>query len=303
MRSVLSQSLSAAGRHAEAMAVARPLLAESTAAQGRSSIAVLRRSSVVTGLTRLGGDPLAALPLSTADRDDAARVLGPQHEDAAIALEHGQVLRALGRSAEAATVLARATAESRRTSRTAFTLQAGIAEANARLDAGDLRGAASDWDELAPLRAKAVAEARPEVIDLLLLESRLAAARGQTGAAVMAPLQSAQQRVDATGGATNPMAFAVALARGGAMLDTGASPADALAIADQALAAARAGSLDPARSSLVGQALLLRARALQRAGRVDDARRDAAEAERQLTATVGATHPAVQAAARLAVIG
>jgi serine/threonine-protein kinase len=299
MRSVLSQSLAAAGRHSEAMAVAKPLLAESTTAQGRGSMAVLRRSSVVTDLTRAGGDPLAALPLATADRDDTARVLGAAHEDAAMALEYGQVLRALGRSAEAAAVLARATAESRRTSRTAFTLQAGIAEANARLDAADVRGAASDWDELAPLRARAVAESRPEAIDLLLLESRLAAARGQSGAAVMAPLQSAQQRVDAAGGAANPMAFEVALARGAALLDAGAAPVDTLAVAEQALAAARAGSLDPARSSLVGQALLLRARALQRAGRVDEMRRDAAEAARQLSATLGAANPAARAAAGL----
>ncbi|MCK9685454.1 serine/threonine-protein kinase [Scleromatobacter humisilvae] len=301
MRSVLSQALMEAGRPAEAMAIARPLLAESTAAQGRTSIAVLRRSSVVTGLTRLGGDPLAALALSNADRDDAARVFGPGHEDAALALEHGRILLALGRGAEAAPMLARATAESRRSGRIAFTLAAGIAEIDARLEAGDVRGAASTWSELAPLRAKAVAEGRPSAIDLLLLESRLAATRGDARA-VLAPLEAAQKRVEADGGVANPMAFDVALARAEAMLAAGEPAAAALPVAEQALGAARATSLDPQRSSLVGQALLVRARILERAGRVDDMRRDAAEAARQLAPTLGDGHPATRAASRLAAI-
>ena len=301
MRSVLSQMLAEAGHHPEAMAVARPLLAESTASQGRASIAVLRRSSIVTGLTRLGGDPLAALALSQADRDDAARVLGAANEDAAFALEHGRVLLALGRAAEAAAILARSAEESLRASRLAFTLAAGIAEANAWADAGDMRRAAAVWAELAPLRARVVAEGRPMAIDLLLLEARLAAARGDPSAA-LALLQAAQERVDAAGGAADPMAFAVALARGEATLASEAPPAAALALAEQALAAARAASLDPARSSLVGQALLLRARIFERNGRADAGRRDAVEAARHLSATLGEAHPAARAAARLAAI-
>jgi hypothetical protein len=90
------------------------------------------------------------------------------------------------------------------------------------------------------------------------------------------------------------------MALGEAMLAAAAPPAQALAVADQALAAARTGALDPSRSSLVGQALLLRAQALQRLGRADDARRDAAEAARQLSPTLGATHPSTLAARRLA---
>jgi eukaryotic-like serine/threonine-protein kinase len=297
MRSLLSQILAAAGRHQEAMAIAAPLLAEGTAAQGRTSIAILRRSSVVTGLTRLGGDPLAALALSDADRADAVRVFGYAREDAAFALEHGRVLLALGRDADAAAMLARAVAESRRNSRTALTLSAGIDEANALLHGGDLRGAAAVWADLAPLRAKAAAEERPEQIDLLLLESRLAAARGEPA---LGPLEQAQARIEAAGGPANPKAFPVALARGEAMLAAATPPATTLAVADQALAAARAGALDPTRSSLVGQALLLRARALERLGRGDDAHRDAAEAARQLSATLGSAHPSTLAAGRLA---
>jgi len=298
MRSALSQVLAAAGHDTEAMAIARPLLAESTSAQGRSSIAVLRRSSVVTGLVRAGGDPLAALALSQADLADAARVLGPGREDTAFELEQGRILLALGRGDEAATVLARAGAESRRTGRTAYTLSAGIAEANARLDAGDTRGAVALWSALAPLRTQAVAEGRPTAVGLLLVEARLAAARGDSRAA-LAAIEGAGQRVDAAGGAANPMATAVALARGDAQLATGAPPADALAAAQHALAAARAQSLDAARSSLVGQALLLQARALARAGRADEARRSAAEAARQLSQTLGQSHPSALAAARL----
>jgi serine/threonine-protein kinase len=299
MRSALSQTLAAAGRNGEAMATARPLLAESVAGQGRTSMAVLRRSSVVTGLTRRGGDPLAALALSEADLGDAARVLGPAHDDAALGLEQGRILLALGRSAEAAAVLARAAAESRRSGRMAFTLSAGIAETNARLDGGDTRGAARVWNDLAPLRRKAVAEGRPEEIDLLLLESRMAATHG-AGAAVRAPLEAARQRVEAAGGAANPMAFAVALARGEALLASAAPPSDTLAVAEQARAAALAGALDPMRSSFIGEALLLKARAFERAGRHDDARRDAAAAARQLSATLGAAHPSARAAAQLA---
>ena len=299
MRSVLSQVLAEAGRAREAMAVAQPLLAESTAAQGRGSIAVLRRSSVVTDITRLGGDPLAALALSTADRDDAARVLGPAKEDTALSLEHGRILLALDRAAEAAPLLARAGAESRRTSRTAYTLAAGVAEAEARLDAGDARGAATLWSDLAPLRTKAVAEKRPVSIALLLLESRLAAARGDAGA-VRAPLDAAQALVEADGGAANPTAVAVALARGEAMLASGAAPEATLAVAAQVVAAAQVASLDAKRSSLVGQALLLRAQALAQAGHTDDARRDAAEAARQLAATLGEQHPSARKATQLA---
>ena len=299
MRSALSQVLAAAGRHAEAIAIARPLLAESTSAQGRSSIAVLRRSSVVTGLVRLCGDPLAALALSQADLADAARVLGPGREDAAFALENGRILLALGRGDEAAKVLAGALAEARRTGRTAYTLSIGVAEANARLDAGDARGAAALWVELAPLRAKAVAEGRSVAVELLLLESRLAAARGDAPAA-QASLEAAGKAVAANGGALNPTALAVDLARGEAMLAAQAPPADTLAVAEQAFADARRLSLDAARASLIGQALLLKSRALARAGRLDDARRDAAEAARQLAATLGAAHPATLAATRLA---
>jgi len=298
MRSALSQVLAAAGHHVEAMAIARPLLAESAAAQGRTSIAVLRRSSVVSGLVRAGGDPLAALALSEADVADAARVLGPGRADAAFALEQGRILLALGRADEAVPVLARARAESRRTGRTVYTLSAGIAEANARLDAGDASGAAALWSELAPLRTKAMSEGRPAAIELLLVEARFAAANGDAHGA-LAAVETAARLIGPSGGTSGPRAFAVALAHGEALLAADAPPADATAVATQALAAARALSLDPARSSLVGQALLLESRALARAGRVEDARRDAAEAARQLSQTLGASHPSALAAARL----
>ncbi len=294
MRSALSQVLAAAGRNGEAMAIARPLLAESVAGQGRASIAVLRRSSVVTGLVRQGGDPLAALALSEADRADAARVFGDGHEDAAFALEHGRVLLALGRDAEAAAILARAAAESRRSSRFAYTLSASVAQVQALVEAGQAREAAAVWEQLAPLRDKAVAENRPVVPELFLLQSRLAAARGDAADATAALDQAARRLA-----AGDPLAFDVALARGEARLAAGAS-IEALATAGTALAAARAGALDAARSSRIGQALLLQARVLDRLGRVDDRRRTATEASRQLAATLGAAHPAARAAARLA---
>jgi len=163
----------------------------------------------------------------------------------------------------------------------------------------DARGAAALWSELAPLRTKAMSEGRPAAIELLLVEARFATANGDAHGA-LAAVETAARLIESPADTPDPMACAVALAHGAALLAADAPPADTAAAATRALAAARALSLDPARSSLVGQALLLESRALARAGRVDEARRDAAEAARQLSQTLGASHRSALAALRLA---
>ena len=55
--------------------------------------------------------PLAALPLSEADEASAAILQGPNRHDAAIDLEHGLVLVALGRDVEASEVSTRSASQ------------------------------------------------------------------------------------------------------------------------------------------------------------------------------------------------
>ena len=296
VRSALSRALLAAGEHAAAMAVAAPLLAESVAGQGSESMAVLRRSSVVTSLTRLGGDPLAALALSEADRATAARLLGGRRIDASIELEHGRILRELGRFDDAAAALARSAAAAGSSPRGGLALWARLGEAEALLGGGRLREASARMAALAGLRASATA---PVQIDALRIAGSLAAAAGERASAER-DFEAAAQRIAAgaaAAGGASPQQFALALARGELAV---ASAGTALARADEALAAARARALDAAHSSDVGRALLLRARALALAGRDAESRHDAAAARAMLEPTLGATHAATRAAAVLA---
>lgn len=145
-RSALSSALSQAGRNAEAMAIARPLLAESEAAQGRESIAVLRRSAIVASITREGGDPL-----SVPDRETAARLLAGR-DNSAIELEHGRILVALGHSTEAAEMLARSAQVARAEGNVAFIVPLRFAEMAALLGDGRSGQAERRFGELKPWR-------------------------------------------------------------------------------------------------------------------------------------------------------
>ncbi|MEP7140150.1 MAG: hypothetical protein ABI745_11020, partial [Caldimonas sp.] len=296
IRSALSMALAAAGDNAAAMAIARPLLAESEAGQGRESMAVLRRSSVVTGLTRTGGDPLAATALAEADSALAARLLGGGRVDAAIALERGRGLLELARFPEAV----QAFAESRRAALASkgliHVLPAGLGETEALLREGQVEAADDRFGELAPLRDAAAAPLR---IESWRVAALLAIAEGDPAAARRS-LDAAEREVGTEGGPSHPQAFAIAMARGEALLAERRADAGALAVADRALAAARRVALVPDRSSDVGRALLLRARLLAIAGRADEARRDGAAARTQLAPTLGPTHPETLAASALA---
>lgn len=127
----------------------------------------------------------------------------------------------------------------------------------------------------------------------------LAIAQGDDAAARRA-LEAAESEIAAAGGATHPQAFAVAMARGEALVAERRIDSAALAVADGALAAARQRALASERSSDIGRALLLRARLLVAAGRGDEARRAATDAHAQLAPTLGPTNPATRAAEAVA---
>ncbi len=296
IRSALSMALAAAGDTGAAMAIAKPLLTESEAGQGRESMAVLRRSSVVTGLTRAGGDPLAAEALAEADSALAARLLGGGRVDAAIAFERGRDLLELARFPEAVEAFVASRRAATASKSLIHVLPAGLGETEALLRAGQVEAAADRFGELAPLREAAAAPLRIEAARVAAL---LAIAEGDAAAAGRA-LDAAERAVDAAGGPSHPQAFAIAMTRGEALLDGRRADAGALAVADRALAAAQRAALSPDRSSDVGRALLLRARLLAMNGRSDEARRAGAAARAQLAPTLGPTHPETLAASALA---
>ena len=299
LRGSLARALKEAGDHAGAMAIATPLLAENTVAQGRESMAVLRRSSVVTSLARLGGDPLAALDHSQADRDAAAHLLGPGRVDAAIELEHGLILLELARFDAAATVLARASSAAEAAQQAPLALDARLAEVEALSRGGH---AAEATARFAALGAALASAAPPERVESLRIDALLVASRGDSAAA-RRDLADAEQQLGAGADGTvdtppHPKACAFVLARG--ELAAAGRDDDALALAERALTLARRRALLADRSSDVGRALLLRARALAAAGRGVESRRDAEAARAQLEPTLGAAHPATRAAAALA---
>ena len=296
VRSALSRALLASGDNGGAMAIARPLLAESIAGQGQESIAVVRRASVVTSLTRLGGDPLAALALSEADRTTVGRLLGAGRVDAALELEHGRILLDLGRFDEAATVLMRSATAAQEAKRTIYVLPAQLGVVEALVRSGRTREAAERFAALQPLREKAAA---PEQLDALRVAAALSAAQGDVAAA-KDDLDAAARIVEKAGAQPDPRAFAIALAQGQRGLADGRVNAAEFAVAERALALARRAALAPERSGDVGRALLLRAQILAAAGRAGDAQHDAAAARDQLKPTLGATHPDTVTAAAMA---
>ena len=295
VRSSVSRALLLSGRNAEALAIAAPLLAESEAGQGRESMAVVRRSGLVTSLRRAGGQPLLALALSEADEASVSHLLGPAAHDAAVDLEHGRVLLALGRHVEASDTLLRAASAAREMNNLSLALPAELAAVEALVRAGHITRASELFAATGPDRATTLRDGRPEQIEVHRVEALLAAARGDAAASARA-LDLARSEVDAAGGDANPAAYGVALARAESALI--ASHIDAAqAECERALNAARRGALDAARSSEIGRALALRSRIRLAAGQRADALNDAAAALTHLEATLGAAHPEARAAA------
>ena len=295
LRSALARALLQGGLNAQALAIAAPLLAQSVAGQGRESMAVIRRSSTVTSLMRAGGQPLAALPLSETDEASVAQLLGAAHSDPATDLEHGRVLLALGRDAEAATVLLRAAAVAREQNNLLLVLPAELAAVEALLRAGRTAQAMQVFSAAEPRRAAALRDGRPAQFDALRVEALLAKARGDRAASARA-LDEARSKVDAAGGDTHAIAYGVAVARAEAALAAGRIE-PARAECERALTAAQRSALDVDKSSDIGRGLALRARIELAAGRREQTIGDAGAAFRHLEATLGASHPETRAAA------
>jgi serine/threonine protein kinase len=303
VRSAVARALLDAGHNTEALAVAQPLLEESTAAQGRASMAVLRRSNLVTRTTLQGGQALAALALSQADEDSVTQLLGPERHDARIDLLHGQVLFALNRDVEATAMLLRSAAAAREGGVLEIVLPAELTACEALLRQGKAVEARQLFMESTTIRAQALRGGWTIGVEALRVEALLARADGDPVAADRL-LDSARTLADAVSAPGHDRDFGIALSRGEMALGTpgspGATPRTALAEADRALATARRAALQADRSSDVGRALLLRARSLAALGQQEVARGVAESARLQLEATLGGDNAQTRSAAALA---
>jgi eukaryotic-like serine/threonine-protein kinase len=299
-RSNISQTLLRAGRNAEALSIASQLLSESTASQGRESMAVIRRSTIVTAITRSGGQPIAALPLAKADLASSQKLLGQDHIDVGTSHELGAVLCALGRYEEALPILARAASAAAATSDRVIELLSSLSRVEALARLGKTAEASKRFDELLSLRQAANRNNRPSYIDVLRVQAVLNVAQGRLEDAQDA-LDIAHDKIGATGGSAHPAAFAITFARAELALARG-NPDLALTETDVAMAAARRMSLDAKQSSDIGLTLLLRARVFSNKHDNAQAALLAVDAMNQLGSTLGAEHAATLLAARLAAV-
>ena len=286
-RARLASALMDANRNAESLAASRPLLAESVAAQGRESMAVLIRSSIVTTAVRQAGRPLAALPLSLADEASLDHLLGEGRGDADIDLEHGRILAALGRYGEALTYLERSARAARASGYMAIALPAELAICEALLLSGQDAAAAARFAGIAADRDAAVRRARPSGIEAFRIEALLDLRRGDAPAAGAA-IDRAQASIDGAGSAPHPLGYGITMARGEAMLMAGDATAAAKQ-ADRALVAARASALPNEKSSLVARAVDLKSRSLAALGKADLAASESTAAHAEWLATTGRT--------------
>ncbi len=275
MRSALARTLMSVGRTADALAIARPLLAESEAGQGRQSMAVIRRSVLTTMVLRTGGQPDEAWILAQLDGAAVARILGPGRRDLQTDLELGRVLTAVGRPAEAAAFLERAVQAGRAAGPALLLASAELAAAEALIAANQPGRAEALLSTSAAAVATALAD-RPEMIEALRVRALLARARGARAAARHL-LDQAQAQADANGGDAHPSTLEVSSVRAAMALED-RQPAVALAACQRALTAARLWAIDKERSSDVGRVLSLRARIHAALGQGDQSAADRREA-------------------------
>ena len=297
-RSAVAQAMLGAGRNADALVIAAPLLKESIASQGRASMAVIARSSTVTTITRAGGLPLAALPLARADAASAQELLGGNRIDPRTHLELGLVLAALGQNEEAIAVLAATASAADQTGVRAIALQSSLARVEAMLGSKKIAEAGRLFDSFVAQRNAAARNDSPVNLDMMRMQALLAIARGDLATAQKA-LDAAQQEITIAGGASHPLAFAMAMTR--AELALAGGNADlALTDADRALDAAGHLALQSNQSSDIGMALLLRARALASKHSSAESSSAARDALRHLRPTLGLESASTRLAETLA---
>ena len=231
-------------------------------------------------------------------KEEMEQLMGKNDSDALTLYEHGATLLALGRHADAAAWLTRAADTARARNDVSNAKRTELAAVQALLAAGQtaqsqrrFQAAQAQWDEAARSRS-------PQHVEFLRMQALLAAQAGELTTA-RALLVSAATAATARSGPEHPDRLALELTQGEMALTASDAPA-ALAHAEQAVAAARRAALNAQRSSGVGQALWLQARAeaaLQR----PTAATTAAAALLHLAPTLGDTHPLAQAAQRAAV--
>ncbi len=284
MRSAVARTLMSVGRTADALAIAKPLLVESEAGQGRQSMAVIRRSVLTTMVLRAGGQPDAAFTLADLDRAAVARIVGPTRRDLQTDLELGRVLMAVGRHAEAAGVLERAVQAGRAAGPALLLAHTELAAAEALVAANQAGRAQALLATSTVVIATASAD-RPERIEALRVRALLARARGDTALSWQL-LDQAQLQADANGGNGHPSTLEIASLRAAMALEDRQLDV-ALAACERALTAARLWAIDKERSSDVGRLLSLRARihgALGQGEQSDADRREACQVSPQTCA-------------------
>jgi tetratricopeptide (TPR) repeat protein len=292
----LDRALLLAGRHAEAWPLAEKLAKDSEATEGTNTMAALRRSSRLTHLKRVGGQPLQALALAERDLALMTSIMATADTDALTLYEHGSTLLELSRLPEAAAELQRSVDSARAHDDPLVLIRAQLALIRAWLASEK----PTDLDKAQTLfqaehaQWKAIADRQsPSTVEVWRTQALLVAAQGDLPAA-RASLERAAAFGQRLSGPEHPARLALELSQGDLALAAGDASA-ALSHAAQALAAAHRAALDPTRSADVGRALWLQARseaALQQAG----ASATAGQALAQLLPMLGATHPLTRAA-------
>jgi tetratricopeptide (TPR) repeat protein len=292
--SALDRALQLAGQHALAWLRAEKSYNDAVASMGLNSMGVLRLSNRLTTLRRVGGQPLLALARSQSDLALAERLSGTPQSDALTLYEHGAVLLALGRNAEAAQWLTRAADTARvRNDAAALVRTTQLAAVRAVLAAGDSAQARrrfdagqADWAALEQLDSP--------LHDEVLRTRALLLEQAGDAVAARAELARAATAAAARSGPEHPGRLVLELAQGELALSA-RDTAVALTHAQAAAAAARRAALDAARSAGVGEALWLQSR-VESALLRPSATATAAAALGHLEPTLGPSHPLVEAA-------
>jgi hypothetical protein len=238
-----------------------------------------------------GGRVLEAQRLTA---DLAATSHGGDSSSHDLALLQGEILLALGRSAEAAQLLRQSGAGAPDTSQ----LRRGLTEVEARLRAGDPAGAHEVWSAWRPVVEKALGPGDADAVAVLRVQALLARAAGDRPTARELLSHAASLAIDADGNPT-PQLRSIEVLQAEAALEGNASP-EAARLVDAVLRQATEEAVDPHSSAWIGEGLVLRSRCQQARGEWDAMHETARAAMPQLEVNLGSAHPLTQLARALA---
>jgi tetratricopeptide (TPR) repeat protein len=297
----LDRALLLAGRHAEAWPLAEQLARDSEATEGTQTMAALRRSSRLTHLKRVGGQPLDALALGQRDLALMSRIMAPGDSDALTLYDHGSTLLDLHRLPEATTALQRSVDSARAHDDTLVLIRAELALVRAWLASAGVANLAkaqalfksgqAQWDAV-------VQRESPTTVEVWRTQALLLAAQGDLPAA-RALLDRAAAFGQRLSGPEHPARLALELDQGSLALAAGQAEV-ALGHARHALAAAQRAALDAQRSADMGRALWLQSRAQAALHQDAEAATSARSARAQMEPTLGSQHPLTVAAGQAA---